>query len=255
MKFFSLISIPPGTALGWGARISQGKTLHAILEVGKMVVIIVIAFFLSQEYIFPPAQSSQKETSAELQKDFSPLPSRENFSPSGQSSQRKTSAELQEDFSPPNRSTHDRSAKEILNLAAMIRFITDRRLSEGKSLRYAGLIFHAAQKNGVNSLEIIALIMAESQFKEASINAKSGDYGLGQINWHHWGKDLGLTHKDLLDPAINIYMTCHVYNYYGRDFGKYHRGHGVKSQAYVLNVKGILSSLNAFAKKNQEEVS
>jgi soluble lytic murein transglycosylase-like protein len=107
----------------------------------------------------------------------------------------------------------------------------------------------------VNPLEIIALIMAESRFKEGSINAKTGDYGLGQVNWVHWGKDLGLTYQDLLDPAINIYMTCHIYNYFGKDFGKYNRGHGVKSRAYVLNIKGILSSLNAFRQSNQEEAS
>ena len=229
MKYFNLMSIPLRTALGLCRRISRGKTFHAILEMGKMGAILAVAFFLSQEYFFPSAQSSQRETF--------------------------TFTEVREDFSPPKASTHDPSVKEILNLAAMIRFITNDQLSEGKALRYAGLIFHASQKYGVNPLEIIALIMAESRFKEGSINAKTGDYGLGQINWVHWGKDLGLTHQDLLDPAINIYMTCHVYNYFGKDFGKYNRGHGVKSRAYVLNVKGFLSSLNAFAQMNREEVS
>jgi hypothetical protein len=233
MKLFRRRSNPSRTALGPHRRIARGKTIIALPEMGKMVVIIVfavslvIAVFLSQEYFFPLAQSGQIENSPEIK----------------------------EDSSPPNGSTHDPSVKEILNLAAMIRFITDEQLSEGKALRYAGLIFHASQKNGVNPLEIIALIMAESRFKEGSINAKSGDYGLGQINWVHWGKDLGLTHQDLLDPAVNIYMTCHVYKYFGKDFGKYNRGHGVKSKAYVLNVKGFLSSLNAFAELNQEEVS
>jgi hypothetical protein len=230
MKFFSLISNPLRTPLGLCRRIFRGKTFHAILEIGKLAAIIAVAVFLSQKYFFPPAQSSQKQTFKV--------------------------AEVREDFSPPNKaSTHDPSVKEILNLAAMIRFITNEQLSEGKALRYAGLIFHASQKYGVNPLEIIALIMAESRFKESSINAKTGDYGLGQINWVHWGKDLGLTHQDLLDPAINIYMTCHIFNYFGKDFGKYNRGHGVKSRAYVLNIKGILSSLNAFAQLNQEEVS
>jgi soluble lytic murein transglycosylase-like protein len=192
-----------------------------------MAVIIAIAFFLSQEYFFPSVRSVQGETFAVVR----------------------------EDFSLPKAFTPDPNVKEILNLAAMIRFITNDQVSEGKALRYAGLIFHAAQKYGVNPLEIIALIMAESRFKEGSINAKTGDYGLGQVNWVHWGKDLGLTHQDLLDPAINIYMTCHIYNYFGKDFGKYNRGHGVKSRAYVLNVKSFLSSLNAFAQLNQEEAS
>ncbi len=227
MKFFSFISIPLRAPLGLCRRISRGKTFHAILEMGKMVFIIVIAFFLSQEYFFPSAQSIQGATFAGVR----------------------------EDFSLPKAFTPDPNVKEILNLAAMIRFITNEQLSEGRALRYAGLIFHASQKYGVNPLEIIALVMAESRFKEGSINAKTGDYGLGQVNWVHWGKDLGLTHQDLLDPAINIYMTCHIYNYFGKDFGKYNRGHGVKSRAYVLNVKGFLSSLNAFAQLNQEEAS
>jgi soluble lytic murein transglycosylase-like protein len=137
----------------------------------------------------------------------------------------------------------------------MIRMITDDQLFEGKVLRYAGLIFQAANKYRVNPLEIIAIIVAESEFKESSINAKTGDYGLGQINWRHWGKDYGLTPQDLLDPAINIYMTCHVYKFFGQDFGKYHRGNGVKSDAYMVNVKGILSTLHAFAELSGEDVS
>ncbi len=229
MKYFNIMSTPLRTVLGLCGRISRGKTFHAILEMGKMVAIIGIAFLLSQGYFFPSAQSSQTET----------------FKVS----------EIREDFSLRKASTPDPNVKEILNLAAMIRFITNEQLSEGRALRYAGLIFHSSKRYGVNPLEIIALIMAESTFKEGSINAKTGDYGLGQVNWVHWGKDLGLTHQDLLDPAINIYMTCHIFNYFGKDFGKYNRGHGVKSRAYVLNVKGFLSSLNAFAQLNQEEAS
>jgi hypothetical protein len=227
MKFFSFLFIPLRTALDFCRRTSPGMPFHALPEMGKWVPIMVIALFLSQEYFFPSAQSSQRENSPQTK----------------------------EDISSPIGFTQDPSVKEILNLAAMIRFVTNHQLPEGKALRYAGLIFHASQKYGVNPPEIIALIMAESQFKESSINAKSGDYGLGQINWKHWGKDYGLSRQELLDPAINIYMTCHVYKYFGKDFGKYHRGFGIKSKAYVVNVKSILSSLHAFAELDQEEVS
>ena len=227
MKRISLRSNPSRLASSPYRRIYRGKTVPALLEMGKMVVILVIAVFLSQEYFFRSAHSVPIEN-PHANKEYS---------------------------SRPNGSTQDLNLKEILNLAAMIRFITDDQVSEGKALRYAGLIFHAAQKYALDPLEIIALIMAESRFKENSINAKSGDYGLGQINWTHWGKDYGLSHQELLDPAINIYMTCHVYKYFGKDFGKYHRGHGIKSKAYVVNVKGILSSLNAFAELNKEEIS
>jgi hypothetical protein len=149
----------------------------------------------------------------------------------------------------------DASVKEVLRLANMIRLITENQLSEAKLLRYAGLIAHASQKHGVNPLEIIAIITAESNFKENSVNQETGDYGLGQINWEHWGKDFGLTPYQLLDPSINIFLTCHVYKFFGKDFGKYHRGNGIQSKAYLLNVKSILSTLNAFVEGNKENIS
>ena len=136
----------------------------------------------------------------------------------------------------------------------MIRLITDQQVSESKALRYAGLICHASQKFEVNPLEIIALIMAESCFKESSINKETGDYGLGQINWEHWGKDYRYSPQDLLDPSVNIFLTCHVYKFFGKDFGKYHRGNGIQSRAYIVNVKGILSTLNAFAELNKGNI-
>jgi hypothetical protein len=149
----------------------------------------------------------------------------------------------------------DISTKEVLHLASMIRLITENRLSEAKMLRYAGLIFHASRKHGVNPLEIIAIIMAESNFNENSINKETGDYGLGQVNWEYWGKDYGLTPQELLDPSINIFLTCHIYKFFGKDFGKYHRGNGIQCSAYLVNVKGILSTLNAFVELSKENIS
>jgi soluble lytic murein transglycosylase-like protein len=137
----------------------------------------------------------------------------------------------------------------------IIRFVTENQLSEAKMLRYAGLISQASQKHGVNPLEIIAIIVAESNFKENSINKETGDYGLGQINWEHWGKDFGLMPHQLLDPSINIFLTCHVYKFFGKDFGKYHRGGGIQSMAYLVNVKSILSTLNAFVERNKDNIS
>jgi soluble lytic murein transglycosylase-like protein len=153
------------------------------------------------------------------------------------------------------KSAGDSRVKEVLNLANMIRLITEDQLPEGKILRYAGLIFHASQKYGVNPLEIIALVMAESGFKENSINKETGDYGLGQINWEHWGKDYGYTPHQLLDPSVNIFLTCHVYKFFGQDFGKYHRGNGIQCKVYLVNVKSILSTLNAFAELKKEKIS
>ncbi len=201
--------------------------VHTIFEVTKLIFIIAIAVFLLLEYISPFAQRR-------LGIDF-PVRMRE--------------------FLPSAKPTYDSSVKEVLHLANVIRFITDDQLSESKVLRYAGLISHASQKYVVNPLEIIALIMAESNFKENSINQESGDYGLGQINWEHWGKDYGYTPQQLLDPSINIFLTCHVYKYFEKDFGKYHRGNGIQCRAYLVNVKSILSTLNAFSELNKENIS
>lgn len=200
---------------------------HTALEGVKLVFIVAIAIFFLLEYIAPLAQRN-------LGIGF-PV--------------------KMEEFLSFTKSGHDSSVKEVLNLATMIRLITEDQLPEGKMLRYAGLVFHASQRCGVNPLEIIALIMAESGFKENSINKETGDYGLGQINWEHWGKDYGYTPPELLEPSINIFLTCHVYKFFGQDFGKYHRGNGIQCKAYLVNVKGILSTLNAFAELNKENIS
>jgi hypothetical protein len=200
--------------------------LHTILEFVKLFFIAAVALFVLLEYGAPLAQKS-------LQTGF----------PAGT-----------EDFLSFTKSS-DSSIKEVLRLVNMIRFITENQLSEAKMLRYASLISHAAQKDGVNPLEIIAIIMAESNFNENSINKETGDYGLGQINWEHWGKDFGLMPHQLLDPSINIFLTCHVYKFFGKDFGKYHRGNGIQSKVYLLNVRSILSTLNAFVEGNKENIS
>jgi hypothetical protein len=201
--------------------------IHTILEFVKIVLIVAVGvFILIIVYATPPAQ---KNTRAGLPTEM-------------------------EEFLSYTKSA-DIDTKEVLNLTSMIRLITENQIPEAKMLRYAGLIFHASKKYGVNPLEIIAIIMAESNFKEDSINKETGDYGLGQINWQHWGKDYGLTPKNLLDPSINIFLTCHVYKFFGSDFGKYHRGNGIQCNAYIVNVQGILSTLNAFIELKKENIS
>jgi len=227
MKLFNIHVIPCNSASDFYSKFKKKMLLHTILEGVKLVFIVAIAVFFFLEYVAPIAQRS-------LRIDF-PV--------------------KMEEFLSFTKSGHDSSVKEVLNLATMIRLITEDQLPEGKMLRYAGLVFHASQKCGVNPLEIIALIMAESGFKENSINKETGDYGLGQINWEHWGKDYGYTPHELLDPSTNIFLTCHVYKFFGQDFGKYHRGNGIQCKAYLVNVKGILSTLNAFAELYKENIS
>jgi hypothetical protein len=156
-------------------------------------------------------------------------------------------------FLSPRPAFGDMNFKEIKRLGEMIQLVTEGDLGQQKAWRYASLIYHAARKYEVNPLEIVALIMAESAFKADSVNRRTGDYGLGQINWEYWGKPLGLAPQDLLEPSTNIVMTCHVYKFFGEDFGKYHRGNGIQSKAYIVNIKSILSTLVAFGKTNEKD--
>jgi hypothetical protein len=218
MRLFNIILIPCNSVSDFYLKFKKKMMLHAVLEGVKLVFVVAIVVLFLLEYIAPSAQGG-------LGIEF-PVKVKE--------------------FLSFTKSTRDSSVKEVLHLAKMIQLISEDQLPESKMLRYAGLIYHASRKYGVNPLEIIALIMAESGFKENSINKETGDYGLGQINWEHWGKDYGYTPQQLLDPSINIFLTCHVYKFFGQDFGKYHRGYGIQSKAYLVNVKSILSTLNAF---------
>jgi hypothetical protein len=226
MKLFNIHVITCNSVSDFNSKFKKRMILHTIQESVKIVFLVAITAFFVLEYIAPLTQKS-------LRTCF----------PAGM-----------EEFLSVTRSS-DSSVKEVLHLANMIRFITENQLSEAKMLRYAGLISHASQKNGLNPLEIIAIIMAESNFKENCINKETGDYGLGQINWEHWGKDFGLMPHQLLDPSINIFLTCHVYKFFGKDFGKYNRGNGIQSKVYLVNVRSILSTLNAFVEGNKENIS
>jgi hypothetical protein len=227
MKLFNIMLIPCHSASEYDLDLKKRMLFYTILEIAKLIFIIAIAVLLLLEYLSP---FEQKTLGIEL--------------PGGI---RKLSSFTE--------STHDSNVREVLHLSDMIRWITDEQLPQGKVLRYAGLICQASQTYGVNPLEIIALIMAESGFKENSINKETGDYGLGQINWEHWGRDYGFTPQDLLNPSINIFLTCHVYQFFGNDFGKYHRGYGIQSKAYLVNVKSILSTLKAFTELNKQNIS
>lgn len=226
MKLFNIHVITCNSVGDFQSKLKKRMILHTILESVKIVFLVAVTTFFVLEYVVPLTQKS-------LQTHY----------PAGM-----------EEFLSVTQSS-DSSVKEVLNLANAIRFITGNQLSEAKMLRYAGLISHASQKNGVNPLEIIAIIMAESNFREDCVNKETGDYGLGQINWEHWGKDFGLMPHQLLDPSVNIFLTCHVYKFFGKDFGKYHRGNGIQSKVYIVNVKSILSTLNAYVKRNKENVS
>ena len=131
MKLFNILLIPCNSASEFYFKFKK-KMLYTVLEVGKVVFIVAITLFFLLEYVLP-------FTSTNLRID---LPDR-----------------VREFFSY-KKSVCDASVQEVLNLANMIRLITNDQLSEGKVLRYAGLIFQASLKYSVNPLEIIAIIMA-----------------------------------------------------------------------------------------------
>jgi hypothetical protein len=230
MRLFNIHVVPYHLGSDLHSKLKKRIMLHTVLELTKIVLIVAIGVFVFRAYITPLAP------------------------PLAQRNARADAPVGMEEFLSYTKSA-DTNVKEVLHLASMIRLITENQIPEAKMLRYAGLIFHACKKYGVNPLEIIAIIMAESNFREDSINKETGDYGLGQINWQHWGKDYGLTPKDLMDPSINIFLTCHVYKFFGGDFGKYHRGNGIQCNAYIVNVQGILSTLNAFIELKKENIS
>jgi len=227
MKLSKIMFIPCSSESDFCVKLRKRMMFHTVLEAAKLLFIIAIAAFFLLEYAAPFAQKSLRIEFPDRIKEFLSF----------------------------TRAARESGVREVLHLSGMIRLITDDQLSEGKALRYAGLISQASQKCGVNPLEIIALIMAESGFKENVINKETGDYGLGQINWGHWGKDYGYTPQQLLDPAINIFLTCHVYKFFGEDFGKYHRGSGIQCRAYLVNVKSILSTLDAFEELKRKNIS
>lgn len=227
MKVSNIMLIPCSLENDFCVKLRKRMMFHTVLEAAKLLFIIAIAAFFLLEYAAPFAQKSLRIEFPDKIKEFLSF----------------------------TKTAHESSVREVLHLASIIRLVTDDQLSEGKALRYAGLISQASQKLGVNPLEIIALIMAESGFKESVINKETGDYGLGQINWGHWGKDYGYTPQQLLDPAINIFLTCHVYKFFGEDFGKYHRGGGIQCRVYLVNVKSILSTLNAFEELKRKNIS
>ena len=226
MRFFNIHVVPYHSASDLHSKLERKIVIHAVLESVKIALIAAIGVFVLIANMTPLPQKSMRA-------DF----------PAGMG-----------EFLSYTKSA-DIDTKGVLHLTSMIRLITENQIPEAKMLRYAGLIFHASKKYGVNPLEIIAIIMAESNFKEDSINRETGDYGLGQINWQYWGKDYGLTPQELLDPSINIFLTCHVYKFFGSDFGRYHRGNGIQCGAYLVNVQGILSTLNAFIESKKENIS
>ena len=69
------------------------------------------------------------------------------------------------------------------------------------------------------------------------------DIGLMQVNWGHWGKKLGLSKSELLDPWLNVLLGARILEHCVRVSGSwwkgialYHSPHDVRQREYVQKV-------------------
>jgi Transglycosylase SLT domain len=81
---------------------------------------------------------------------------------------------------------------------------------------------------------------AESVLKRSGDNV---DIGLMQINWGHWGKKLGLSKSELLDPRLNVLLGAKILEHCVRVSGSwwkgvalYHSPHDSRQREYVEKV-------------------
>lgn len=78
------------------------------------------------------------------------------------------------------------------------------------------------------------------------------DLGLMQVNYREWGKPLGLTPAQLVDPEVNLEVGCAVLKLAlaagGADWqrvGRYHSPDPVRQRLYAAKVAGWLQALLA----------
>ncbi len=78
-----------------------------------------------------------------------------------------------------------------------------------------------------------------------------------QINYLWWGKKLGYTKKELLNPRINIKAGCKIlrtlldrYNSYIEAVKHYHSSNPKLNSAYLRKVEEAYWEYRAWAKKN-----
>lgn len=94
------------------------------------------------------------------------------------------------------------------------------------------LIFNTAPRYGLDPWLVAAIAFVESRFMHIM---GDGDYGIMQINYRTWNKEMDITIHDLLDIEKNIDIACQIlvrykkryaanyvaaYNGFGRDYAK-----------------------------------
>jgi len=96
----------------------------------------------------------------------------------------------------------------------------------------------------------IAILFGESSFDHTKVN-KSGDYGIGQINYKIWGNFFEVTQKELLNPIINIQIAFTILQMaqisHGTKndwYGYYHSWNHISRKKYVKKIDRILKLIN-----------
>ncbi len=128
----------------------------------------------------------------------------------------------------------------------------------------ADVFTHASSATGIPVELLLAVSHVESGFQPSAINVsgrsffpltryeaesilrRSGDnvdIGLMQINWSHWGKKLGVSKSDLLDPSLNVFLGARILEHcvrvsgnWWQGVGLYHSPHDARQRAYVEKV-------------------
>lgn len=81
----------------------------------------------------------------------------------------------------------------------------------------------ACQRYGLNHVIFARILAQESEFRRGAVNPGSGDYGIGQVNWHTWSH-LGLNKRRLqYDDEYNIRVSARILATYRKSYAKHER--------------------------------
>jgi len=104
------------------------------------------------------------------------------------------------------------------------------------------MIYWQSIAHGFDPRIITAQVFVESSFRPAAVNKQCT--GLMQVDYGVWGKVLGVTRADLLDPWRNIDAGLRVLRIYYRETGdiwkalhRYNNGYKHNNTRYVPKIK------------------
>jgi soluble lytic murein transglycosylase-like protein len=92
-------------------------------------------------------------------------------------------------------------------------------LAEDKSV-IADAIFELSPEYGFQPAQILALIEIESGGDPRAIS-KTGDYGLMQVNFRTWQRELGLDRRRILEVKYNLRAGLEILRRYHREAGDF----------------------------------